>query len=736
MSAHGLPILRQRPGFKGNPDNFTCRCPGHEDHENSLSVKVTEKGIVLMNCHAGCKLEDILTPLELKPCDLFQVKVDPHEKPKKQFDCAYDYAGETGKLLFQVVRWKPKGFSQRRPDPNKPNGWVWSLNGVDRVLYRLPDVLAAKEAGRTVYLCEGEKDVNNLTSAFGVCATTNAGGVAKWSATDAATLTGANVVILPDNDKAGIAGAWKRHDSIPGSVIVLLPDLPAKGDVSDWLAAGGTLEQLAALVALARENPPQRPVDTASEALPAESVTEQVPTRQLPSGAPRDMARHVLGAAFGGTGLKFWRGEPYRHTGPCYEPLEVAELERLCYEHLENAYYVVEDSHGNTTQRLIVPDIAQIKRTIHAMQSLTGVLVPSASDHHVWTGDGNKYPPAERLLSVSNGLLDMETRIRHPHDPAFFNLTALDFPYDPAADAEDLTCFLESSLPGETGIKAALLLGEWFGYCLAPTYEHHRILWLMGKRRGGKGVISRLLRNLLGGPSNVAGPQLSTFGDRFALQSFIGKRLAIFADVKDVGRIDMPVILERLKNISGQDLISIPRKHVADLTITLPTKIMMCGNATPQFQDDGGALAVRVMVIDFPVSFAGCEDLELEKRLAANLSGALNWALDGYARLQANGRFTEVESGWRDDFIRASDPVRAFVDDMCDVRDNAVVPCPVLYQSWSEWCEANGNHPGNAARFGARLRGAGELSVNRRRMNPDGSGRRQWVYAGITLKMS
>lgn len=158
--------------------------------------------------------------------------------------CHYDYLDEKGDLLFQVCRTNPKGFFQRRPDGK--GGWIKNLNGVRRVLYCLPELLSA-DREKTVYLCEGEKDCDALRK-LNVVATTNSGGAEKWRNEYNETLRGRNVVILPDNDEVGRAHARQVAASlrdVAESVKVMeLPNLPDKGDVSDWLDAGGTVEKL------------------------------------------------------------------------------------------------------------------------------------------------------------------------------------------------------------------------------------------------------------------------------------------------------------------------------------------------------------------------------------------------------------------------------------------------------------------------------------------------------------
>jgi hypothetical protein len=86
----------------------------------------------------------------------------------------YDYTDETGSLLYQVLRYEPKDFRQRRPDGN--GGWIWNLDGVRRVIYRLPDFLKWPDA--TAFICEGEKDADRVAS-LNYCATTVAHG--KWT---------------------------------------------------------------------------------------------------------------------------------------------------------------------------------------------------------------------------------------------------------------------------------------------------------------------------------------------------------------------------------------------------------------------------------------------------------------------------------------------------------------------------------------------------------------------------
>jgi hypothetical protein len=233
--------LSGRKSFGG----WTAKCPAHEDKTASLSISEGNDGRVLLHCHAGCPTEAIAGAAGLSMSDLFATDSKPKQRP--QIVAEYDYLDEAGERLYQVVRLEPKSFRQRKPEGS---GWNWSVKGVRRVLYRLPELLKLKP-GTAVFVVEGEKDADALVK-IGLQATTNAGGADKWSADFAQQLAEFRVVILPDNDDPGRKHAKRVADSLEAieakHAVLALPDLPDKGDVSDWIANGGTREQLVSLV--------------------------------------------------------------------------------------------------------------------------------------------------------------------------------------------------------------------------------------------------------------------------------------------------------------------------------------------------------------------------------------------------------------------------------------------------------------------------------------------------------
>jgi 5S rRNA maturation endonuclease (ribonuclease M5) len=226
---------------KRNGNGWMVRCPAHDDRTGSLSVGEGRDGRILLHCHAGCKVEAIC---EAKGIALADLMPETDRKVAKRIVATYPYHDEDGKLLFEVVRYDPKGFSQRRPDPTGKDGWIWNMKGVRRVLYRLPDLLSAVFAEHNIYITEGEKDVDALR-AHGFAATCNSGGAGKWLDTYNESLRGASVVIIADKDRSGRthAGAVARLlQGFANSVKILeLPDVNGKPvkDAAAFFAAGG-----------------------------------------------------------------------------------------------------------------------------------------------------------------------------------------------------------------------------------------------------------------------------------------------------------------------------------------------------------------------------------------------------------------------------------------------------------------------------------------------------------------
>lgn len=279
------------------PDAYESRCPGHNGSRRNLSIARGDNGGVLLFDHhePPCSTEDILAPLKLELRDLFagdpedrthkaaahasgngkpaaapkpskkSRKIHPtreavrdailwglhRDDPAWSFAAEWEYEDATGETVAAVLRFdRPDGQGGRektyRPVHPESGGWAVGDPGKPWPLYDLP---AVNVPGRVVYFVEGEKCADALAG-LGVAATTTMHGAKSPQHTDLSPLAGRDVVILPDNDSEGesyaakVAGMLEALDPRARVKIARLPGLEPKGDVADWIAAGGALEEL------------------------------------------------------------------------------------------------------------------------------------------------------------------------------------------------------------------------------------------------------------------------------------------------------------------------------------------------------------------------------------------------------------------------------------------------------------------------------------------------------------
>jgi len=217
---------------KHNNNSIVALCPSHDDKNPSLTASCNGEKI-LVKCQAGCTFKEIVTAVGMKQSQFF---IPKEKTPTKKIVATYRYEDKDGGHVMDVVRFKPKGFRPKRPDGK------WTLDGVTRVPYRLPQMLEAIKIGKDILILEGEKDCENAEK-FGLVATTFAGGAGKWRKEYSEWFQDAKVICLPDHDDAGRKGMHhiaSEISMVAESVRLLeLPDLLEKGDFSDWIKIEG-----------------------------------------------------------------------------------------------------------------------------------------------------------------------------------------------------------------------------------------------------------------------------------------------------------------------------------------------------------------------------------------------------------------------------------------------------------------------------------------------------------------
>ena len=249
-------------------DAWMGHCPAHDDQTPSLSIKAGDDQKLLLHCFAGCEYQEIVTALEsgvtMIPMPSNSKVHKPlingkHTKSKGQFVCEYVYKDETGSPLFKRIRYEnPKKFAFFTWEGDK---WIKGISkDIRHIPYNLNSIVKAP-FDEWIYFTEGEKDCDRLQrSDLHASTIGSSSDWRKFERESLAALKNRRIAILPDDDKPGEKYAQQVATSLYGKAanvkIVRLPNLPPKGDISDWLDAGGTIENLIMLVEEAKEFQP------------------------------------------------------------------------------------------------------------------------------------------------------------------------------------------------------------------------------------------------------------------------------------------------------------------------------------------------------------------------------------------------------------------------------------------------------------------------------------------------
>ncbi|MEV7600043.1 phage/plasmid primase, P4 family [Kitasatospora sp. NPDC089797] len=399
--------------------------------------------------------------------------------------------------------------------------------------------------------------------------------------------------------------------------------------------------------------------------------------------------------------LRNWRGTWMRWAGPHWVELDDAAVRAELYPRLEHATFEGADKDGKVKVMPWAPTRGKVSNLIEAIAAITHL--PSDIEVPTWLAAPEPEGDHVQVIAARNGLLDIRSRQLHQLTPAYFNRVSVPFDYDRNAPAPARWLgFLAELWPDDPGAVGALQ--EFFGYVISGRTDLQKILLIIGPPRSGKGTIARTITDLVG-KANMAGPTMSSLTTNFGLSDIIGKSLAIVADGR-LPRQGAETVVERLLAISGEDTITVDRKHKDPWSGRIPARFMLLSNELPAFADASGAIASRLIILTMTNSFLGREDTTLDRDLKKELPGILNWALDGLARLAERGRFLEPESSAEAVAMLAASvsPIKAFLGERCVVAPDEQVSTEMLFEAWKDWCDLSGrDRKGTKETFGRNL---------------------------------
>lgn len=455
----------------------------------------------------------------------------------------------------------------------------------------------------------------------------------------------------------------------------------------------------------------------------------------LDVGNPLEHARQFLQSHYaieGGYKLVHFAQEFFVYTGTHYKFIEEATIRSKVYKFLDCCKK--QDKKGNIQPFNANP--AVVTAAIDAIKSITHLANDPSTKPPVWL-DGYELnnPPASKLISMENGLFQIDQSVLFPHSHGFFTYNSLPFEYDPAATAPVWEKFLNDVWGND--IESKQLLQEYFGYILSGETRQQKFLNVIGPRRSGKGTINRVLTDLLG-QHNVVSPQMAEMCDTFGLQAWIGKPLATFTDAR-IDNKNAPGVVSQFLRIVGGDPVTVNRKNKEAWSGYLPTRIVVYSNEMLHLAENSNALTGRMLVLTMENSFYGREDVELGDKLSKELPGIFNWAIEGHKRrkTRTGERFIQPQSSQAtlDMMTELSNPMSAFMDEALVFGIGFEVDKDDIFACYKHWAIKKNLHPGTEISFKRKfLAATQELGVKPYRRREGGGTSHTYLGAKLTEK--
>jgi putative DNA primase/helicase len=640
---------------------FAARCPAHEDMQASLSISAGDDGRALLHCHAGCETSAIVKALKLEMRDLFPVNANGHAngKPARKIGATYDYRDEVGDYLFSSIRYDPKDFKQAVRKAG--GGWTWTVMGIRQVPYRLPELLAA-DASTVAFAVEGEKDVDNIRKRGGV-ATCNAGGSGKWRAEFAEHLIGRRVAILPDNDDAGRKHAAGVARSLVGKAVSIkvieLPGLPKKGDVSDYFAAGGTMEELL------------RIVEAAPEWKPAHSTYALTDS----GNAERFAAQH------GDTVLYCYPWKTWlAYDGKRWDRDCGGLIDRAAKKTVRSIYTEAAEEPDANSREAIVKFARQsesaIRRAamIRLAQSEEGIPVqPDDLDTDPWA------------LACHNGIIDLRRGQLLPHNPKRLFTKLCPVVYDPGATCPQWLAFLDRTFNSRQQLIA--FIRRLLGYWLTGDVSEQILAIFFGVGANGKTTLLTTFMEMFGADFAMKAPQDLLMAKKGAHPTeradLFGKRFVACIETDKNRRLAEALT----KELVGGDRIR-ARRICQDSFEFAPThKIVLAANHKPVIRGTDHAMWRRIRLVPFDVVIPPAEqDKHLLTKLRAELPGILAWCVQGCLQWQRDGLGEPQEvAEATGDYELEEDTLLRFLTECCETGPDLRVKASDLLRAFNDW---------------------------------------------------
>jgi len=372
-------------------------------------------------------------------------------------------------------------------------------------------------------------------------------------------------------------------------------------------------------------------------------------------------------------------------------------------------------------RKAVVQRLGNQAKRYHSNETIYMIQTLTLEDH--------LYDKGAYLVATENCILDLNRGRTLPLSPEIICLTKIPVRCDASILPENFLKFLEEVVE----LQNLPVIQEIFGYCLFKDYRFQKSILLVGSGANGKSTLLGVLTSFLGRKNVSAIPLQSFDTNRFAVAGVRGKLANVYPDLPDKALKNTGVF----KLLCGSDQVSAELKFGGFVEFTNHAKMIFSANKLPEVYDESDAYYRRMLIISFPYQFEGKnakKGLVFELTTPEELSGILNWSLEGLLRLLENQSFSNEEAtdALRERYIRLSNPVQAFIMDCIAPLPEGWIIKKALYKEFLEYCRLNDlpTKAQNAFSLDLQRYYSGKIQDQKKRV----SGKLEHIWAGITVK--
>lgn len=702
-------------------DNAKAICPCHRDKEASLSINYDKKECkTLIYCHAGCETREILDKVNLKITDLFDKElIKKASGNRTNIEAIYPYRNEKGDTVFEKVRFKGKKFSQRRyvndcvvwgleagthyETFKGSNNWSMKkregveskeFQGIEPIIYNLPEVIRAVKNQQLIFIVEGEKDADNLAK-LGLIATTSFDGASKskqkqkWRESYNKYFKNANVILIPDNDEPGKAHmenvAINLEEYAASIKIIELEDLQEKQDITDWLGEGNTKEKLFRII----ENTPKW--------INAKINILNYNFSDV-GNAERLIALHGRNIKFNPLLQKWmiWSGKHWEID----ENLKIERLAKDVIKRIQAAGDKIKvDDEGMEKYKKQIKSFVlksendgRIKAMLNQSKSQMGVILRN-TDEDIFK------------LNVFNGTLNLKTGELESHNRKDNITKLIDIKYSPKTKCDNWLNFLDKIFQGDKELID--YIHKTIGYSLTGDMTEQCFYMCYGGGANGKSTFLNTIQRILGDyGDSLKGSSLmikrNDDGARGDLAKLKSKRFVIASELNEGQTFDESL----LKALTGGDIVPVRYLYGEEFPLKPQFKLWIGTNEKPKVKGTNLGIWRRVRLIPFFHTFKDEEkDPDFyEKFIEPELEGILNWAVEGCLLWQREGiEIPKKVMMAVEEYQSEMDSIGRFIEECCILGADYTAKASHLYDFYVKWCIENREHELSNVKFGKKI---------------------------------